>query len=232
MHFKQYYLRYLYSGVFLAMLLGLGLSRFVWMQTTANQARAISTLATSTQYSTDAVTATTMHRAVHSVSTPVPHAVPASVVSIHKDSAARLIIPAIGVDAPIERVGQDAQGRMEVPTINQWNGVGWYQNGTVPGAQGSAVIDGHLDTTTGAPAVFWKLSALHVGDLVTVKDKTGHKVRFRVFKLQSYVLDQAPLDQIFTKNDGTYLNLITCAGSWDYSQNQFNQRLVVFTQMI
>ncbi len=228
MHFKQYYLRYLYAGVFLTILLGIGLGRFVWMHPFAAQNETIQEIAISTQ------NASRMHNTSGYQVTPAtsPHAIPTSVVSMHGNSTTRLLIPAIGVDAPIEMVGQDAQGRMGVPTVNQWNGVGWYQNGTVPGTQGSAVIDGHLDTNTGAPAVFWKLRALHVGDLVTIKDKAGHKVQFRVFKLQSYELSQAPLDQIFTKNDGTYLNLITCSGNWDYSQNQFNQRLVVFTQLV
>jgi LPXTG-site transpeptidase (sortase) family protein len=219
MHLKQHYLRYLYGGAFLVILASIGLGRFAWMQFASTQTRA--PLTTSSQ---DAIPPT--HGAQ------LHHVTPTSVVSIHTDTAARLLIPAIGVDAPIEMVGQDSQGRMGVPTKNQWNGVGWYQNGTVPGAQGSAVIDGHLDTTTGAPAVFWKLGDLHLGDMVMVKDKTGHKAQFRVFKIQSYTLAQAPLDQIFAKNDGTYLNLITCSGSWDYSQNQFNQRLVVFTQLV
>jgi sortase (surface protein transpeptidase) len=141
-------------------------------------------------------------------------------------------MPSIGVDAPIEMVGLDSNGRMEVPTRNQWSDVGWYSNGTPPGAQGSAVIDGHLDTNTGAPAVFWKLNALHVGDLIMVRDNAGRKAQFRVFKLQSYDIDQAPLNEIFARTDGVYLNLITCAGSWDYSRNQFQQRLVVFTQLV
>ncbi len=217
MHLKQHYLRYLYAGAFLTLLLSIGLGSYMWTRFVST--RTNTTLAGSTH-----ITAS-----IHSM--PAPHIVRTPVISMH-GNAARLLIPAIGVDAPIESVGQDALGRMGVPSINQWNDVGWYQNGTVPGSQGSAVIDGHLDTNTGAPAVFWKLSALHIGDVVSIRDKAGHKAQFRVFKLQSYALDQAPLEQIFTKNDGTYLNLITCSGTWDYSQNQFKQRLVVFTRLV
>src|SRR5438105_9804437 len=45
----------------------------------------------------------------------------------------RLIIPAIGVNAPIESVGVVAGGYLGVPTQKQWDGVGWYKAGPYPG---------------------------------------------------------------------------------------------------
>src|SRR5205085_1186906 len=62
----------------------------------------------------------------------------------------RLRIPALGLRTSIEPVGLRA-GAMDVPT-NVWD-VGWFQLGPRPGDVGNAVIDGHLDSTTG-PAVF------------------------------------------------------------------------------
>src|SRR2546423_777104 len=58
---------------------------------------------------------------------------------------AHLVIPKIGVDAPVEPVHVEADGKLGIPTRNQWDDVGWYQGGPVPGQRGSAVIDGHLD---------------------------------------------------------------------------------------
>src|SRR5712691_8554465 len=79
-----------------------------------------------------------------------------------------LIIPTIGVNASIEPVGVLSDGDLAVPTQKPWDGVGWYQYGPYPGAQGSAVIDGHLDRPGGSPAVFWKLRSLHIGDSIMV----------------------------------------------------------------
>lgn len=230
MHFKQHYLRYLYAGAFVIILSGAGVGGLVWMRMAPAPKSAVHQLMVPTPVA--GVTPTSVPRAGHATPTPSKHTTPKPLVSIQTDAAVHLLIPKIGVDAPIEMVGLDPTGRLQVPTKNQWSDVGWYRNGTTPGEQGSAVMDGHLDTNTGAPAIFWKLNALQVGDMVMVRDKTGRMEQFRVFKVQSYDINQAPLDQIFSKKDGEYLNLITCAGSWDYSQNQFQQRLVVFTKLV
>jgi Sortase (surface protein transpeptidase) len=146
--------------------------------------------------------------------------------------AARLIIPAIGIDAPIEAVGRDASGHLGVPTKHRWDGVAWYQEGPVPGQLGSSVIDGHLDKVGGAPAIFWNLHKLRVGDMVSVRDKQDHVLHFQVTKVSNYRPDAAPLGQIFGETDGSYLNLITCSGNWSFEENQYLQRLVIFTRLV
>lgn len=154
-----------------------------------------------------------------------------SQASLEMHQGAKLIIPAIGVSAPVEAVGRDAQGHMQVPQANPWEGVGWYQLGVAPGQSGSAVIDGHLDRPGGTAAVFWNLHKLHAGDEVRVEDSKGHTLRFRVYKIESYEPTDAPLKQIFNDTSGTYLNLITCAGQWNPAQHQTTQRLVVYTRL-
>ncbi len=167
------------------------------------------------------------------VSTPVPTPKPVLTATPIPESAypIRLTIPAIGVNAPIEKVGIQANGEMGTPVQNKWNGIGWFVAGTLPGQQGSTVMDGHLDDDHGAPAVFWNLSKLHVGDRVTVTNGNGKVLQFHVTRTAAYPYDKAPLQEIFGNGGGKYLNLITCAGSWSYNQNQFQQRLVVYTEL-
>ena len=143
----------------------------------------------------------------------------------------RLIIPAIGVNAPIESVGTGADGALEVPKINPWDGVGLYQDGPKPGDPGNAVIDGHLDRPGGSPAAFWNLRYLHPGDTVTVIDGQGNTVNFRVTRLHAYSPQEAPLQDIFGAASGIHLNLITCAGTWIPALHQTTQRLVVYTTL-
>ena len=164
--------------------------------------------------------------AVHRVSTPTPQP------DLDMNSGAHLLIPAIGLDAPVEPVGVMASGVLNVPQKNQWDGVGWYEDGPVPGQTGSAIIDGHLDRPGGAPAVFWKLNQLHVGDIVTIVGAHGGALHFDVVQLQAYQPDAAPLAKIYSDTSGTYLNLITCAGQWIPSQHQTTLRLVVYTKMV
>ncbi len=145
---------------------------------------------------------------------------------------ARLIIPSIGVVAPVEAVGILSTGDLATPTQNPWEHVGWYETGPRPGEVGSAVIDGHLDRPGGYPAVFWNLRALHVGDKVVVMDTGGKSWTFRVNRVALYPPQQAPVQEIFGNDAGHYLNLITCAGDWIPSQHQTTLRLVVFTTLV
>lgn len=143
-----------------------------------------------------------------------------------------LIIPTIGINAPIEPVGVSPDGDLAVPTQKPWDGVGLYQNGPYPGAQGSAVIDGHLDRPGGSPAVFWKLQNLHIGDIIMVVKPGEKPLHFRVMNIKYYAPNNAPLQTIFGNTAGTFLNLITCAGQWIPDQHQTTLRLVIYTALV
>jgi sortase (surface protein transpeptidase) len=143
-----------------------------------------------------------------------------------------LIIPSIRVNATIEPVGVLSDGDMAVPTQKPWDGVGWYQYGPYPGAQGSAVIDGHLDRPGGSPAVFWKLRYLHIGDSIMVVNPGEKPLHFRVMNIKYYTANNAPLQTIFRNMTGTFLNLITCAGQWIPNQHQTTLRLVIYTALV
>jgi LPXTG-site transpeptidase (sortase) family protein len=133
----------------------------------------------------------------------------------------RLLIPAIGVNAVVESVGFDAQGRMSVPSAAE--NVAWEQQGAAPGDAGNAVIDGHLDWTSG-PAVFWKLGKLKAGDQITVQRADGSSVLFNVDSSAMIPYDNSIE---FTKTGAPQLSLITCAGAWDRGHATYTQRLLV-----
>ncbi len=147
-------------------------------------------------------------------------------------SHAYLIIPSIHVRAPVEQVGVTSSGNMDVPGHNPWEDVGWLREGPQPGQPGSAVMDGHLDRPGGSPAVFWDLNKMHVGDSVMVTDTKQHIATFLVTKIASYPPDNAPLNDIFQNNSGSFLNLITCAGAWIPTEHQTTLRLVVYTKLL
>ena len=115
---------------------------------------------------------------------------------------------------------------MDVPT-NPWD-VAWFNLGPLPGVNGNAVIDGHLDTATG-PAVFLHLGDLRAGDTLYVTTAGGAEQAFTVTELRDYPLDNAPLTRIFGANTEAHLNLITCGGDWLPQQHTYNERLVVYS---
>ena len=147
-------------------------------------------------------------------------------------AGARLLIPRIKVNAPVETVADGADGSMAVPAAQPWTGVGWYIYGPYPGDVGSAIIDGHLDRPGGYPAVFWNLRLLRSGDQMFFDSPGKPRLRFRVTKVATYTPAHAPLDAIFNNTHGRFLNLVTCAGRWIPRIHQTTLRLVVYTALI
>src|SRR5258706_14606553 len=104
-----------------------------------------------------------------------------------KAAPVRLSIPAIGVNAPIERVGITSTGDLAIPAQKPWEDAGWYASGPLPGELGRAVVDGHLDRPGGYPAVFWRLRDLHVGNEVVFVDTQEEMQHFCVTAMAYYV---------------------------------------------
>lgn len=139
----------------------------------------------------------------------------------------RLVIPEINVSAPIEYVGLTPDGAMDVP--QSWWDVGWYKYGPTPGQIGNAVIDGHLDSTTG-PAVFWRLGDLDKGEHFQIVMSNGQQEDFVIQEKVSYRYNDAPLDKIFGKATTANLNLITCGGIWDPFTHNYSNRTIIYAR--
>jgi LPXTG-site transpeptidase (sortase) family protein len=154
---------------------------------------------------------------------------PAIHANLKGELLSRLLIPSIGVDAKIQKVGIAKSGNMGVPT--NFTDVGWYKYGPVPGETGSAVIDGHLDNAISLPGVFKNLSNVKIGDSIFVEDASSTRIEFLVRDVQSYRYDEVPLELLFHRNDGRYLNLVTCAGSWIQSAKNYEERIIVFAEL-
>ncbi len=142
---------------------------------------------------------------------------------------ARLKIPRLGIEAKIEQVGLDKQGRPDVP--RDYSNAAWLKVSSKPGEIGNAVIDGHLDSPT-APAIFFNLKDLKVGERVYVLDAAGQQRVFEVVETAVYPYDQAPLDRIFGDSTEARLNLITCTGAFNYSTENYDRRFVAYTRLV
>lgn len=137
-----------------------------------------------------------------------------------------LDIPAIGVkNARVVEVGLEPNGAMETP--RGWWDIGWYKLGPRPGQTGNSVLSGHYDSDV-APAVFWNLYRLKPGDLITVGLQDGTRKDFIVEAAEVYPFNKAPLDRIFGPDAKARLNLITCNGSFDRNNANYDRRLVVY----
>jgi LPXTG-site transpeptidase (sortase) family protein len=137
---------------------------------------------------------------------------------------ARLVIPAIGVNAGVVALGKNADGTAQVPSGTTF--AGWYDLGPRPGDIGPAVILGHVDSYSG-PAVFYRLKSLLPGDIVIV-ESGGQTLKFEVSRLVTYAKDQFPSSAVFGPTPDAELRLITCAGPFDVSSGHYEDNIVVY----
>ncbi|MFD8725513.1 class F sortase [Streptomyces sp. NPDC059629] len=140
----------------------------------------------------------------------------------------RIDIPDLSVQAPVVARGLDREGGIDPPPFDQPGVVGWYGSGTEPGAAGTALLVGHVDTET-RPAVFYKLSALHPGETIRVVRADGTVAEFTVDDVQVLPRDHFDAQQAYgTRESGrAELRLITCGGTFDRTAHSYTANVVV-----
>ena len=139
-----------------------------------------------------------------------------------------LSIPTLNVNAPVERVGLDAQGNMDVPK-DPFN-TAWYEPGPRPGQRGNAVVAGHINYRGIGDVVFAQLATMQPGQQILVTGDNGVRHRFVVTSVEIFFTDQAPLERIFGASSTANLNLISCIGDFDPGSASYDRRVVVFSR--
>lgn len=145
---------------------------------------------------------------------PVPVASPVS-----------LTIPVIGVKTSLIRLGLQSTGALQVPATTSV--AGWYTGSPRPGAIGSAIIVGHIDSRS-EPGVFYRLSELSRGDRVYVRRADGTMVMFRVNTVLTYLKNQFPTQTVYGPTPDAELRLITCGGTFDSTTGHYLSNIVVY----
>lgn len=150
--------------------------------------------------------------------------------TVPPDQPKLLHIPAIGVGAPIQRMGLTSNNTVASPSNVHF--AGWYVGSAKPGDAGVSVIDGHLSGkhTSG---IFAKLSQLTAGDQITVEYGNGSKRRFEVVSGSSVSVGEASA-RLFAKQAdiGQQLNLITCDGAYDRTNRSYERRYIVIARYL
>ncbi|GKQ37702.1 class F sortase [Streptomyces sp. A012304] len=140
----------------------------------------------------------------------------------------RVDIPELGVQAPVVARGLDARGAIDPPPYDQAGIVGWYAAGVRPGAVGTALMVGHVDTES-RPAVFYKLSTLVAGGTIRVMRDDGKVAEFTVDDVDVIPLDRFDAHQAYgTREPGrAELRLITCGGTFDRATRSYTANVIV-----
>ena len=140
-----------------------------------------------------------------------------------------LTIPLIGVQTQLVTLGLTSTGELQVPPSTSV--AGWYTGSPRPGAIGSAVIVGHIDSLSG-PGVFYRLSELAAGDKIYVKRADGTLAEFRVTSVQTYLKDRFPTENVYGPVPDAELRLITCGGAFDAATGHYLSNIVVYATAV
>lgn len=163
----------------------------------------------------------------------VPADVPAAgqPASLPASQPVRLAVPAIGVTAPVTRVGLAADGTVAVPPLSRHQETGWYDRGPTPGEQGPAIIVGHADTRSG-PSVFYDLRKLRPGDQVEVTRQDASVVVFAVSSVERFDKDNLPVERVYGDRSGPGLRLITCGGEFVGGSIGYADNIIAFATLV
>ena len=142
---------------------------------------------------------------------------------------ASLIIPAIGVRTSLVRLGLTSSGALQVPASTAV--AGWYTFSPRPGAIGSSVIAGHIDSLTG-PGIFFRLRLMRPGERVYVRRTDGSLAVFRVTARHMYLKADFPTMAVYGPVPTPQLRLITCGGTFDPATGHYLSNVIVFATLI
>lgn len=140
----------------------------------------------------------------------------------------RVDVPSIGIQAPVVSRGLDKDGAIDPPPYDSPGTVGWWGQGVQPGAAGTALMVGHVDTRS-KPAVFYGLSSAKPGDKVRVVRADGSVAEFtiedvRVYERAAFDAHKAYGPRVRGRAE---LRLVTCGGTYDKAAEQYTANVVV-----
>ncbi|MBC2875989.1 MULTISPECIES: class F sortase [Streptomyces] len=142
----------------------------------------------------------------------------------------RVRIPEIKVDAPLRGLRLLPDGSLASPPRDDKNLAGWYESGTAPGAIGTAVVAGHVDTSTG-PAVFYNLGALKKKDLVEIVRADGRTAVFTIDAIEVYDRGDFPSRKVYGASGRAELRVITCGGGFSEERHAYLGNVVVYAHL-
>jgi len=161
---------------------------------------------------------------------PATSAAPLKPAAVVPSPPVKIEIPAISVTDDLVDLRLNPDGTLEVP--KDYQQVGWYADGAVPGATNlpPTIFAGHVDSTAG-PAVFYNLNKMAMGDQVRVTQADGKVAVFTVYAAAKFPKSQFPADNIYANRPSSELVLITCTGAFDQSRRSYDDNLVVSARL-
>ena len=141
-----------------------------------------------------------------------------------------IIMPTIGAEGFIQKVGTDQNKQIAVP--NNIHLAGWFTDSVRPGDKGLSILDGHVDGVNTKEGVFGKIAKLAVNDLFEVELGEGKKLGYKVIDVATVDEDKAAA-VLFSQNPKivSQLNMITCGGKFNRATHSYDKRVIVSAEL-
>ncbi|SEE31074.1 Sortase family protein [Arthrobacter alpinus] len=150
---------------------------------------------------------------------------------LQESAPVTLSIPDIAVTTNLMALGRDAKGEAEVPPGDAGSPAGWYKYSPTPGELGPSVILGHVNTTTIAEGVFYRLHELTPGETFSVTRADGSVAVFAVDRSEVFKKDAFPTLAVYGNTQRAEIRLITCGG-YEPSTGEFTENTVVYGHLL
>lgn len=152
--------------------------------------------------------------------------------SVAPDMPRFISIPKLNVKARILQVGLDKNDTLRAPS--NVHDAGWFTGSAKPGSsEGAAVIDGHVSGPT-QHGIFYDAKKLTKGDTIEVEKGDGTKITYQVVNTETKNSADIDMAQATESVDATKhgLNIISCAGRYDKTTKQYEQRIVIYAVQV
>lgn len=142
-----------------------------------------------------------------------------------------LYVNKLNIASRIMPMSINTDGSVQAP-INIYD-AGWYTGSVKPGETGAAFIDGHASGPT-REGLFAYLDTLAVGDTLEVETGNGEKLTFKVTHTETVPLENVDMKQVLKPygDSEKALNLMTCTGKWLEDKQTYDQRVIVYTELV
>ncbi|MFC4907099.1 class F sortase [Actinomadura gamaensis] len=157
---------------------------------------------------------------------------PRPAAPLTRSAPVRLLVPAIGVDAPVLALGLNPDGTVQEPSLGQPHLTSWYDLGSAPGEKGPATFFGHIDTRASGPAVFYRLARLRPGDEVRVPRRDGITAVFQITSVEEVAKSRFPTVRVYGDTPDSTIRLVSCGGEFDASTGHYRDNVIAYGVLV
>jgi hypothetical protein len=137
----------------------------------------------------------------------------------------QLSLDSLGVTAPVVSVSE-IDGSIDVPADPKYVGI-WDEGARPGGSRGSVIMVGHVDSHVWGEGSFFNLATLSLGSTASIQ-YGGKTTKWKIVGRRVYAKRTGMPASVFSMNVSPRLVLITCGGTFDRADRNYEDNVVVY----